>query len=161
METKLVEATDSDYEWMIRGAPRTNHGLRLPPGGVDEPFVLGHVRAIATRLRNENRRGTWMIVSGGEVVGLCGFKHPPSTDGAVEIGYGVATSRRLRGHATRAVAAILEIAKRDSSVRIVKAETNVANFASHRVLERNGFARAGNRRDAIDGEELILWQVRL
>ena len=51
-----------------------------------------------------------------------------------------------RGHATRAVAAMLEAARRDG-VRVVLAETIVDNIASQRVLERNGFERFGTRRD--------------
>jgi RimJ/RimL family protein N-acetyltransferase len=43
------------------------------------------------------------MVEGDEVVGMISFKGPPR-GGVVEIGYGVAESRRGRGHATRAVA---------------------------------------------------------
>ena len=154
----IVEAGDDDFVAMLRGE-RLARGYALPPGGVDDPIVLGHVRAIAARLHASGCRGAWMVAAGGEVVGLCGYKHVPTGSGIVEIGYGIAATRRRRGHATRAVAAMLEAARRDG-VRVVLAETVVDNFASQRVLESNGFQRAGTRSDPEDGE-LILWQVAL
>jgi ribosomal protein S18 acetylase RimI-like enzyme len=157
-ETALVEAGDADFAAMLRGVP-IECRYALPPGGVDDLIVLGHVRAIATRLRVAGCRGAWMVVAGGEVVGLCGYKHVPTGSGRVEIGYGIAATRRRRGHATRAVAAMLETARRDG-VRVVLAETVVDNLASQRVLEHNGFERAGTRTDPEDGE-LILWQIVL
>jgi RimJ/RimL family protein N-acetyltransferase len=154
----ILDVTDADFAAMLQGVS-LERGYRLPPGGVDDPIVLAHVRAIAARLREANCRGAWMVVAGGEVVGLCGYKHPPTGSGIVEMGYGVAASRRRRGHATRAVRAMLDAARGDG-VRLVLAETIVANVASQRVLENNGFTRAGTRLDAEDGE-LIVWQIAL
>jgi RimJ/RimL family protein N-acetyltransferase len=157
-ETTIVEVGDADFAAMLRGVP-LERGYALPPGGVDDPIVLGHVRAIATRLRVAGCRGAWMVVAGGEVVGLCGYKHVPTGSGRVEIGYGVAATRRRRGHATRAVAAMLAAARRDG-VRVVLAETVVDNLPSQGVLASNGFERVGSRSDPEDGE-LILWQIAL
>jgi RimJ/RimL family protein N-acetyltransferase len=154
----IVEVGDDDFAAMLRGE-RLERGYALPPGGVDDPIVLGHVRAIAARLHAAGCRGAWMVVAGAEVVGLCGYKHVPTGSGIVEIGYGIAATRRRRGHATRAVAAMLAAARKDG-VRVVLAETVVDNRASQRVLERNGFRRAGTRSDPEDGE-LILWQIGL
>jgi RimJ/RimL family protein N-acetyltransferase len=99
-----------------------------------------------------------MIVSRGEVVGLCGYHQPPSAQGEVEIEYNVAPSRQRRGHATRAVAAMLASAGNDAAIKTVLDSTPVQNIASQRVLERNGFARIGERSDLEDGE-LILWRI--
>ena len=101
-----------------------------------------------------------MIAVNGEVVGLCGFKAPPTHDGEVEIGYGVATSRRRRGHASAAVEAVVETARRDPAVRTIVATTAVGNVASQCVLEHNGFERAGTRADPDDGE-VCIWRKRL
>ena len=98
--TTLIEATDDDFEWMIRGVAVRNRGLSLPPGGVDSKGVLALVRSRArTLLRQWGRTATWMIVANDEVAGLCGYKYPPSVEGAVDIGYGVAASKRRRGYA--------------------------------------------------------------
>ena len=152
----LVEAEDQHFLWML-GGPAPNSEVRLPPGGVDGPAVIEIVWRMASSLRASYGAGSWMIVVEGEVVGLCSFKSPPSLDGAVEIGYGVAASRRERGHASLAIAELLEIAMRDEAIQSLVAETMAENMASQRVLERNGFVREGKRIDPEDGE-VILWR---
>ncbi len=101
-----------------------------------------------------------MMVVSGEVVGLCGFKAPPSSDGEIELGYGVAESRRRRGHATAAVGAVIELTRHNPAVRAIVALTAIDNFASQRVLEHNWFERVGTRVDPDDGE-VFLWRKRL
>jgi len=149
---------DPGVVWMLQEANTIHRGLRLPPGGISGRPILEHVRAMAAGLRERRYDATWMMVSGGEVVGLCGYHHPPSPEGEVEIGYNVAPIRQRRGHATRAVAAIIAIAKSDPSVTAVLASTPEDNIASQRVLERNGFARVGERADPENGQ-LILWRI--
>jgi RimJ/RimL family protein N-acetyltransferase len=154
----LVGLKDEDFEWLMRAEGDARRGLRSPPGGVDELEVLEHVRAITQRLEAQRYRASWMIVAEGEVVGLIGHKHPPSADGRVEIGYGVAASRRRRGYATAAVAEVVREARLDPSIDAVVAETTRSNVASQRTLQRNGFVRVGERLDEHDGE-VIVWRV--
>lgn len=159
--TTLVELTDDDFIVMLRGDAFVRPGLMQPPGGVDEPGVLEHVRQIAANLhRSGYAGGHWMMVSNGEVVGLCGIKAPPSHDGEVEIGYGVAASRRRRGHASAAVGAIVDAARQNPAVFAIIALTGLGNVASQRVLVRNGFERIGPRPDPDDGE-VFLWRKQL
>jgi RimJ/RimL family protein N-acetyltransferase len=158
-DTILVEVNDADFAWMLRGEPTVNRELALPPGGVDAPLVLEHVRGIMGRLHEANCRASWMVVSKNEVVGLCSYRRPPN-DGRVEIGYGMAESRRNLGHATRAVAAMLRVAEADPDIHVVVAETGVSNSASGRVLENNGFEQTGTRLDSEDGE-VVTWQKHL
>ena len=89
------------------------------------------------------------------MVGLCGFKGPPTRDGEVELGYGVAASRRRRGHAAAAVGAVIDAARRNPALRIIVALTAIDNVASQRVLERNGFERTERRPDAQDVEVFV------
>ena len=145
---------DADFAWML-GMATSNRDLRLPPGGVDHPSILQHVRDIVRGLREAGCRGAWMVVADGKVVGLCSYKAPPA-NGQVEIGYGMAASRWGLGHATRAVALMLQVAHADPLIHVVVAETVVANVASARVLEKNGFARTGTRMDEHDGET-VMW----
>ncbi|MBV8368068.1 MAG: GNAT family N-acetyltransferase [Candidatus Eremiobacteraeota bacterium] len=156
---KLVAASDADFAWMIRGDGTSEHGLALPPGGVDEVPHLEMLRGVARRLRSDGIP-LWMIVAGDEVVGLCSYKDAPTPDGRVEIGYGIAATRRRRGHATEAVAALLDAARTDPDVRTVLADTAVDNVASQRVLVKNGFRRSGTRTDPVDGE-LVVWRIDL
>lgn len=153
--TELLPATDDDFAWMLGGA--STRALALPSGGVEDPAILKWLRRTGARVRARHDAGVWMMTADGEVVGLCGYKRPADAEGAVEIGYGVAASKRRCGHATRAVAMMVEEARGDPLVRSVMAETAVDNIPSQRALEANGFARVGERTDAEDGE-LILWR---
>lgn len=78
----------------------------------------------------------------GLVVGSLGLFWPPS-DGAVELGYGVAPSRRGRGYAPEAVRALTAHAFTAPEVKAVFAHVEPSNPASVRVLEKAGFVPAG------------------
>lgn len=155
--TRLVPGSDPLYAWML-GEPPPATGLRLPPGGVAERAVLELLRKATAEVRAAHGGGDWLIVEDDEVVGLCSLKAPADVDGKIEIGYGIAASRQGRGHATRAVAAMLKEIARDPKVRSVTAETAAANLPSQRVLEANGFSRCGTRTDAEDGE-VVCWRL--
>jgi len=159
MNVELMEARDRHYSWML-GLARAPLGLRLPPGGVEDPDIITMLRDLTAGLKRAGCRSSWLIVSGREVVGLCSFKQVPDADGAVEFGYGIAASRRGCGYGTAAVAAMMKKVKRNRSVRCLVAETVVGNIASHRILEHNGFVRTGTCIDAEDGL-LIVWQRTL
>jgi len=153
--TQLIDARDGDFEWILGGDPVTP-GLTLPPGGIDAPEVIRLVHGIAQAVYAGHDRGAWMMVENGEVVGLCSYKAPPDDDGAVEIGYGVAPARRRQGHATRAVAGMLAIAREDPKVKVVLAVTTVDNTASQHCLIANGFVEVDRTDDPEDGP-VILW----
>jgi RimJ/RimL family protein N-acetyltransferase len=154
----LVEADDEHFAWMLEGeAAGSRFGLTLPPGGVDSTSTLELLRKMTGKLLDQYGRGTWLVLEGTEVVGLCGFKQPPDEKGAVTIGYGIAASRRGRGLATRAVAELLKITTVEASIRVILAETSNANRASQRVLEKAGFEPFETRTDEEDGE-LVLWK---
>jgi len=156
---KLIPATDAHFAWMLAGEGGFE-GLNLPEGGVDRPGVLKYLRRVAEDLRTHHGPGSWLVVVDGTVAGLCGYKHGPSADGAVEIGYGIVAARRGQGLATRAVAEILILAAGDARIHRLTAETAADNIASQRVLAANGFVQAGSRLDPEDGL-LILWQASL
>lgn len=66
-----------------------------------------------------------------------------STDGAVEIGYGILDAFQGRGYATEAVRAAIDWALSQPGVRVVEAEAEAGNAASLRVLEKCGFVPTG------------------
>jgi len=158
-ETTLIELDDRDFDWLGRPGIPGPIGLRVPAEGVDDAPVLAIIRRIVARLHQSGSRGAWMIVSGDTAVGLCSFKHPPG-DGEVEIGYGVARRWREKGHATRAIAALVEIARGDPTLLALTAETAITNPASAKVLERNGFIPIGTRQDEEEGD-LVSWRLTL
>jgi len=157
--TRLVEARDADFLWML-GGPPSRPRLRLPPGGVDDRETLIVVRSIHDALGGDGHPGSWLMVSDGEVVGLCGYARSPSGRGEVEIGYSVAPARRRLGHAGRAVARLLAVAAEDSGVRSVTAVTAEDNLPSQAVLVRHGFLEDGREVRDEDGP-VILWRLRL
>jgi RimJ/RimL family protein N-acetyltransferase len=152
----LLEASDAHFAWMLGEAPAPAE-LRLPPGGVDEPWVLRWSRG---NLKRFGPGSNWLMTADGEVVGMCGHKTAPDEAGSVEIGYGVAAAHRRKGHATAAVALIVAAARVDDRIRQFTAETATGNLASQRVLEANGFAPCGRGHDADEGETII-WSLSL
>jgi [ribosomal protein S5]-alanine N-acetyltransferase len=93
------------------------------------------------------------------VVGLCGYAGPPSAEGVVEIAYGVATSYQGKGLATEAVVALVQNAFAHPEVTAVIAHTLPTSNASTRVLEKCGFARAGEATD-LEAGRVWRWELK-
>lgn len=89
------------------------------------------------------------------VVGECGFKGPPDSDGIVEIAYGVHPDHQGRGYATEAAAALVAHAFTHQDVRVVRAHTLPESNASTGVLTKCGFQYTGEVMDPDDG---LVWR---
>lgn len=83
---------------------------------------------------------TWLIVREGLVIGECGLKHAPKSDGSAEIGYGLGAAWRGMGLGTEAVRALVDWLTTMPACRCLTAEVHETNIASRRLLERLGFA---------------------
>lgn len=153
----IVEAEAHDFKALIAQIPP--RGLRLAQSEVAPLATLRMLKALAQRVRRAFKPAAWLIVEDGEVVGLCSVIHPPSSEGVVEIGYGVAPCRQGRGVARRAVFDMVEWATSDPRVQALAANTSTANIKSQRVLEANGFDKIGARVDKEDGL-LICWRIK-
>jgi ribosomal-protein-alanine N-acetyltransferase len=90
--------------------------------------------------------------SGGSVIGDIGFHGPPSDGGSVEIGFSIVPSRRRRGHASEAAAALLAWAREQPEVSQVVARCHPDNEASIGTLRRAGLAPVGS------SEGMLRWQ---
>lgn len=118
-----------------------------PPPLNDDDSLRWMIRYLKTN--PEPGWGMWYFLlkrGDGErpiAVGNGGYKGAPTRDGTVEIGYSVVTGYQGRGLAGEAIAALVAHAFRDPRVRRVIAETMPDNIPSIRVLEKNGFLRAG------------------
>ena len=77
-------------------------------------------------------------------VGGFGFFGPPDETGAVEFGYGLIPAARGEGLASAAVTLALHHAQRWGATR-AKADTELSNAASRRVLEKAGLREVGRR----------------
>jgi RimJ/RimL family protein N-acetyltransferase len=84
--------------------------------------------------------------SGQVLVGGGGFLGPPQ-DGVVQMGYSVLPEFQRRGYATEMVRGLATWAFVQPGVAVIAAETEWANPASVRVLERTGFQTAGAATD--------------
>jgi len=78
-----------------------------------------------------------------ELAGICGFKGWPDESGSVEIGYSILSNYQRRGFATEAVHRLSVWAFTHHNVNEVCAETFPHLIQSIRVLENNGFKKAG------------------
>lgn len=154
----LVEATDDIFAQLIAGDPLP--GLVVAEGGLESTDILQMLRGVAAGVRASFAPSAFLMVEAGEAVGMLSILHPPNPEGVIDIGYGVAASRRGRGVGRRAVWELLLWAKEQGRLAAVTADTSVTNAASQLVLERNGFARVGTRMDAEDGE-MVCWRAEL
>lgn len=89
------------------------------------------------------------------VVGTCGFKGPPDTDGAVEIAYFTFPGGEGRGIASAMAWTLCAIASRQSGVRLLRAHTLPELNASARLLGRLGFVHTA---DVVDPEDGPVWR---
>ncbi|MCC2318509.1 GNAT family N-acetyltransferase [Cellulomonas chengniuliangii] len=93
-----------------------------------------------------------------EVVGRAGFHGPPDAQGMVEVGYSVDPRHprhRRRGYARAALRALLDRARREPSVRVVRATISPDNAASRSLVLQHGFVEVGEQWDDEDGLEIV------
>ena len=86
-----------------------------------------------------------------QLIGTCGYKDKPDTDGAVEIAYFTFPAFEGRGYGTGMAAALVARA----GARRVIAHTLPVRNASCRILEKSGFTFAGQVEDPEDG---LVWR---
>lgn len=75
----------------------------------------------------------------GTAVGGVGFFGPPDAHGSVEVGYGLIEAFRGHGFATEALEAAVRLAVLNGAQE-VRADTDLDNVASQRVLVKAGFS---------------------
>ncbi|HEX7861466.1 MAG TPA: GNAT family N-acetyltransferase [Verrucomicrobiae bacterium] len=92
------------------------------------------------------------------VVGNCGFKGPPDSEGLVEIAYGINPQFQGKGYAQAAARELVKYAFADRRVRLVRAHTLEKQNASATVLRKCGFAFVGQAHDPEDGK---VWRWEL
>ena len=95
----------------------------------------------------------WLIVVNEEKIGagMVGFKGIPNADGSVEIGYGIDPFFQRRGYMSEAVEAMIKWAFTHPECQVITATSVlVDNFASQKVLLRNGFVETGQDEKGIN-----------
>jgi len=144
---KLIAKTREEIRtWIEQMQPEEKAGLsptwlaQLDASGSIDPWIHGFV------IRHQITDG---------VIGQCGFKGPPTTDGTVEIAYSVAPEHQGKGYATEAAAALVGYAFEHGQVRLVRAHTLPEANASTRVLTKCGFRHIG---EVIEPEDGVVWR---
>ena len=83
----------------------------------------------------------WIIIEKSikAIIGGICFHGEPDEKGEIEIGYGTDSDHQNKGYMTEAISGVIQWAKSNKYVHIIKAETDKTNIASILVLEKNNF----------------------
>ncbi len=146
----LVPATVELIQADLDGADAlaASLGVTVPADWPPELFTRLAMLAMQGQLADRAEHGwsTWYLVGRGPgegLVGVCGFKGRPDAAGSVEISYSILEPFRNLGYASEAVERLCVWAFGQAGVTEVTAETFPHLRQSIRVLEKNGFRRAG------------------
>ena len=133
--------------------------------GLREFFVSGELsqdflNALRTLPAADPWRLGFAIIHPGArlVIGSCGFKGPPDSAGMVEIAYGIVPTYQERGYATESAMALIDYARRNDSVTVIRAHTLPTPNASTRVLTKCGFDFLG---EVIEPDDGLVWRWEL
>jgi [ribosomal protein S5]-alanine N-acetyltransferase len=91
----------------------------------------------------------------GTPVGKAGFHAAPNDEGMVEVGYAIDPAYRRRGYARAALEMLLERARREPDVRILRVTISPENAASLALIAQYPFVEVGEQWDDEDGLETI------
>ncbi|KUO63203.1 acetyltransferase [bacterium BRH_c32] len=83
----------------------------------------------------------WIVIEKTQKVmigGIC-FHGEPNENGEVEIGYGTDTEYRNKGYMTETISGMISWIRGNKKIKIIKAETEIENQSSIKVLEKNNF----------------------
>jgi ribosomal-protein-alanine N-acetyltransferase len=106
-----------------------------------QPDIRDLMPVHACRSFSDAAFGIWVMIETATnvVVGDIGFFRAPDAAGEVEIGYSVIPSRRRRGYASEAVAALVAWAFDQPGLTAILAGTDPDNDVSQRVLRQADF----------------------
>lgn len=131
-------------------------GLNLTMRMIDDSFAEIIVNRILPGLAEKGDKylyhtlWTVVLIAENRMVADISIKGEPNDAGEVEIGYGTYDAFQGRGYMTEAVGGIVNWLRTEPLVKAVIASTLKDNFASIRVLEKNGFVKTGETDDSFD-----------
>jgi len=144
------------------GAIAMRLGVKPPvswPPEHNDTATRAWMRGLLTDTPDEPGYVCWYMIAQNRLVGICGFKGPPTDKGEVEIGYSVVEAEHRKGYGVEAAGLLVARAFRDPRVSVVTAETLPRLVASQKVLARCGFSHVGGYMDADDGQ-IMRFEVR-
>ena len=148
---QLIAATPEILRAHLEGLPALvavlGAQVDVLPSGLEEATIRWSLDVFE---RHEDAAGwlLWYFIVEPEdderrVIGVGGYKGPPSEGGTVEVGYAVVEDAQRNGYATEATSALVRRAFEDDRVRAVFSETYPALAPSIGVLEKCGFSCVG------------------
>ncbi len=116
-------------------------------------------RDVTNRLVDEHEEGTgyfYVVVQNGEVIARANLIDV--TEDECEVGYRVCQKWSGKGVASFAVTGLIEIAQSELDLKLLTAKAAMNNPASMRVLEKAGFTKVGQEKNAVvlNGKTLTL-----
>lgn len=93
-----------------------------------------------------------------KLIGNCGYKGKPTTEGTVELGYEIAPTYRNRGLASEIAEGLIKNAFKDQRVKSIIAHTLREESPSTMILKKFGFDRVQEINDPDDG---LIWRWEL
>ena len=132
-----------------------NKGNQIIPQELLDAFHETILPAVADKTKNYRYSTLWTMVSKelNQMVGDLCFKGGPNARGEIEIGYGTHDEFQGKGYMTEAIGAISAWAFTQLDVKTILAETDHANLASHRTLDKNKY------RPHKKVESMIWWRL--
>lgn len=108
----------------------------------NEEEALAHITMILDK-KKENDAINWVITEKGNdsLIGIIGFFRTQHENFRSELGYMILPQHHGKGYVTEAVATILSFGFNTLQLHSVNAIIDPNNFASARVLEKNGFRK--------------------
>lgn len=113
--------------------------LAIQAGRDDDEQLFGHFQVLH--------------IARNEVIGDISFHGPPDPLGEATISYAIVPAERGNGYATEAVRALVAWALERPEIRVIRAESDVGNHASHHVLEMVGM------RHTFDSEDRRMYEI--
>ncbi len=152
---ELVPATAELLRAALEGQDAMALALRaaVPPSWPPESLDDAALEFVLAKVAEDPEVAPWwmyfvLLPGGGStqraLIGTAGSKGPPSADGTVEVGYGIATEFRRQGYASEATLALVAQAFRNPAVTRVIAETLPSLAPSIGVLRKCGFRFIGD-----------------
>lgn len=120
-------------------------GERIMPPALKEAFEETILPNVADTSKNYLFNTLWTVISKADnkMVGDICIIGEPNPAGEIEIGYGTYDEFQGKGFMTEAVSGIISWAEMQPEINAVNASTEKSNIASFKVLEKNGFIKAG------------------
>ena len=116
--------------------------------------ILEQTRSFLAANPRPDPWGSYLAWDADTVVGVCAYKFPPDSAGAVEIAYGTFPAYEGRGYAKGMISALFALAVR-SGASMIFALTLAEDNASNGALRREGFSFVGEVTDPEDG---LVWR---